>query len=563
MPRAALLLLIPLLAGAAEVVPPASTLPAATTPAPAPSVAEAGRLVAEGKRLMQESNNEPSQSVGAAVAFSTALPYYEQAGESDTISELEADIFWCKKRMTLDDIKRFRAAKDGSATDAAALDRAEEVATRRVDAIAADAYFARAQRFATDHPTDQLAVAVRWFEVAQRFPGTPVGVKAQEQSLAAQGKAMQAQAAAAQADQAKRRTLFARPATPSSAAVAPPAAADQRAATAQVRKLFKEQFARTRPAQKRRLAARLLKEAKQTVDDAALRWALLGESLQLAADGGELATLLAAADARATQFTGVDAKAVKKEWLAKLHAPVATAALKLLANPDDVDANSTVGKWFAQDARRWDEAVPMLAHGGDAVWRKPAEMELAVPAGPGQRLELADGWYDLGAKAKDPAKEALWEHALTWYREAVPGLTGISATRVATRITEIEDFLPLVDVDWNALTARQWERLRAPAKTVSVQSDHVPAGVTLTAGQKVRVVPHPTDTWSLSGFGIDATVGWKGYTLAGKQGDHLIGALVVYVGNATFEPGVIEGTGAMSFGHITLPSSRPRPGRSG
>ncbi len=547
---ALLLLVMPCLAGAADATPPGvppTTPPAAGVQA-APSAAVAAQLVAEGKRLMQASNNDPSLSVGAAVAFSKALPYYEQSGESDTISELEADIFWCKKRMNLEDVKRFRAAKDGSATDTAALDKAEEVATRRVDANEADAYFARAQRFATDHPADQFAVAVRWFEVAQRFPGTPVAIKAQEQSLAAQGKAMQAQAAATQADLAKRRTLFARPAQPSNAAVAPPAPADQRAATAQVRKLFKDQFARTKPAQKRRLAVRLLKEAGQTADDAALRWALLAESLQLAADGGDLATLITAADARATHYTGVDAKAIKKDWLAKLHAPVAAAALKLLENPDDPDANTTVGKWFALDARHWDEALSMLAHGSDAVWKKPSEMELAVPAGPGQRLELADGWYDLGAKAKDQAKEALWEHALTWYREAATGLTGLSATRVATRITEIEDFLPLVDVDWNALTARQWERLRAPAKTVSVQADHLPAGLTLAAGQKVRVVPHPTDTWSLAGFGIQATVDWKGYVQAGKQGDHFIGALIVYVGNASFAPGVIEGTGAVSFG---------------
>ena len=157
MPRAALLLLIPCLAGAAEAVPAATTPAVAPAPASAPSAVEAGRLVAEGKRLMQASNSEPSQSVGAAVAFSKALPYYEQAGESDTVSELEADIFWCKKRMTLDDVKRFRAAKDGSATDAAALDKAEEVATRRVDATAADAYFARAQRFATEHPAETSA----------------------------------------------------------------------------------------------------------------------------------------------------------------------------------------------------------------------------------------------------------------------------------------------------------------------------------------------------------------------------------------------------------------------
>src|SRR5271170_2932355 len=80
--------------------PPATDPGGATTP----TQKEAEQLVAAGKQAMQDSNADPSRSVAAAVSFSKAIKYYEAAGDIDKVCDLEANIFWCKKRMNIEDV---------------------------------------------------------------------------------------------------------------------------------------------------------------------------------------------------------------------------------------------------------------------------------------------------------------------------------------------------------------------------------------------------------------------------------------------------------------------------
>ncbi len=428
-------------AGEPPAVPPA---PPAAQPAPtAPPVlngtigqAEAEALCVAGTRAMQTSTEEPAQAVTAAIAFSQALRFFQAAGDIDRSCDLEANIFWCKKRMSADDLARYAARNQGDQAVASALATITAVATKTVPAAEATAYLERAERFAKDHPQDFAQQSVRYYEVAERFLGTDVSLAAQKLSLEAQGREMQR---IKQEHDAERSTLFTRTQqAPSGVRVAPPTAEALRAAVVTVHQLYKDAYARSKPKDKRELAQRLLEQAPLTKDDPVTQYALLGEALELSLASSYWLGVLSACDLMARSFTGIDATAKKKEALAKAHgAPAALAMAKLLDDPLDADANAVAGRYFCCEAEAWDIGLPLLAHGGEREWAAVAAMEMLKPATGPQQAELGDRWFELVAKAPAPAKEALRERALHWYETAAPALTGITKARIDKRLEEL------------------------------------------------------------------------------------------------------------------------------
>src|SRR4051812_17786495 len=185
----------------------------------AADLTEADTLAATAYAEMRAANNEPDRMVPAALAFTGALGLYEKAEAWDKVQEMNANIFWCKKRMNLDALTTFVAQKPHDAGLQQVVAKMDEVADRVVPPSEADSYFVRATTFADEHPQDLLAVTMRWFEVAERFPGTPVAIQAQKRSLAAQNEYMKAQEReiSAKVEQrvklAIRETLFSKPPT--------------------------------------------------------------------------------------------------------------------------------------------------------------------------------------------------------------------------------------------------------------------------------------------------------------------------------------------------------------
>ncbi len=160
----------------------------ATLGAMASEQGDAEKAVARGWTALEESNSDTAKSVDAALAFTEALNYYRSVGEMDTCQELQANIFWAKKRMNADDLATYLAAK-GHESAPALVKVMDEVVDQKIEATEADKYFADAEAFAKKKPTEHLKIAIRYFEVASRFPGTAVSLEAQQRSLAAQGKA--------------------------------------------------------------------------------------------------------------------------------------------------------------------------------------------------------------------------------------------------------------------------------------------------------------------------------------------------------------------------------------
>jgi hypothetical protein len=522
---------------------------------------EAQMLIAEGNLAMRESNTDPDRIVDAAFAFSQALKMYEKSGDIDRICDLQANIYWCKKRMNLDNVNRFLALKGGGKEveeAKAILAKVDEVVNKKVPPEEAQNYFARAEKFAKENPDKYLNIAIRYCEVAERFQATEFGPKAMKLSLEAQDRHTKA----LQEEQlALRETLFSKPAKPSKDVkqMAVPSADNQKSAIAQLKKIYKDDYAKRKSNQKKNLVAKFMDQAQKTKDDPDLLYGLLSEAGDLALEVGDFQSVIAAIDLKAASYADIDPLAQKKAVFAKVkNNPVVNAILKLLDTPADAEANTTVGRYFCCEAGKWDLGLPMLARGSDANLKQVADMELARPAGAMQQCEIGDRWYDLAKKAKTPLKEQLLGRGLFWYQQAQPGLTGITKDKMKQRLDEIDGLLPMTNLNYDNLTPKQWERLKGTIISVSATRNRNDTNIVLKPGLRLRVVPHPTETWSFicwwdSAVTTDArgtTPSRRGFLTLGyndeNQGGMPFGSMVMIIENgAPMKAGLVEGAGRL------------------
>lgn len=147
---------------------------------------EAQTILRQAMGELKASDVDPQKTIAAALEFTRLMEYYQTKGDTDQACDMQANIYWCRKRMDLGALKRYVSSQGASAEALAA--KAESVSSRAIPNDQAEAYFARAEKFAQGHPDSTLEIAIRYFEVADRFAGSPVSLKAQRLSLDAQRK---------------------------------------------------------------------------------------------------------------------------------------------------------------------------------------------------------------------------------------------------------------------------------------------------------------------------------------------------------------------------------------
>lgn len=133
--------------------------------------------------LQQVANGSGEKTVPAAKAFAEASLIYEKSGNDEGARSANANLYWIKKRMTLDQIEAFVGKGDSNP-----VTKKVEVVTQPVEANASQEYFDRAEAFAKSSATSYLLISIRYFEVADRFAGSPIAVEAQRRSLDAMQK---------------------------------------------------------------------------------------------------------------------------------------------------------------------------------------------------------------------------------------------------------------------------------------------------------------------------------------------------------------------------------------
>jgi hypothetical protein len=119
---------------------------------------------------------------------------------------------------------------------------------------------------------------------------------------------------------------------------------------------------------------------------------------------------------------------------------VQKASATLAKSSTDPEANLAVGRYQCLGKGNWDKGLPFLARGSQAKLRDLAKTDLGKPTTPSSQAEVGDGWWDLAESEKEdsPAKIHFQRRALHWYQQALPGLTGLSRTKVEKRHADLE-----------------------------------------------------------------------------------------------------------------------------
>jgi hypothetical protein len=128
-----------------------------------------------------------------------------------------------------------------------------------------------------------------------------------------------------------------------------------------------------------------------------------------------------------------------------LHQSMKSVMAVQARNPDDPAANLEIGRFLCFVKGAWDLGLRFMVKGSDPVLKSLAEKELAFPAQVGDRVALADGWYDLAEKEKSPLKKTqLLAHAKGIYESALPDAVALVRARIEKRLSELESVGPAV-----------------------------------------------------------------------------------------------------------------------
>lgn len=198
------------------------------------------------------------------------------------------------------------------------------------------------------------------------------------------------------------------------------------------------------------MAAEVFAEAARRGRSAAANKTMAQAALDMAKtastqDRPEQATALAEA-AIAMARKGGDMGAVKKavaarrqfDDLKQRYQAFVAAGKALEQDPDDPQASLQRGAYLCFVKDDWPAGLALLAKGSDPVLKALAEAETAAPRQPADRVALADKWWDAAEAAPDEnTKDRYRARAGHWYEQALPGVTGLTKTKVQRRLDEI------------------------------------------------------------------------------------------------------------------------------
>lgn len=135
--------------------------------------------------------------------------------------------------------------------------------------------------------------------------------------------------------------------------------------------------------------------------------------------------------------------------LQKAHNKLKAARKKLAENPDDPDANLSVGRFLCIIKGDWSDGLPLLAKGSDAGLKALAEQDVAGPSDAAERTDLADGWWQLAQEQKKNLRDVFQERAVHWYKKALPDLSGPREAKVKRRLSGLSVSFDLMKDEWD------------------------------------------------------------------------------------------------------------------
>lgn len=120
-----------------------------------------------------------------------------------------------------------------------------------------------------------------------------------------------------------------------------------------------------------------------------------------------------------------------------LHAAAVQGFAALSADPADAAAQEAVGRYLCLVKNRWEAGLPYLARAADIRLRGLASLELAPDRSLHDTLALADQYWDLAPRFKQPQRRGLQLRAVHHYARLESRLSGsLERARIRRRIDE-------------------------------------------------------------------------------------------------------------------------------
>lgn len=114
------------------------------------------------------------------------------------------------------------------------------------------------------------------------------------------------------------------------------------------------------------------------------------------------------------------------------------ARLAVKAGEDDADANLARARFLCLVKQDWTKGLALLARSSDEGLRDPAAQLVADPGNVGGQVALADAWWEMGQKVRDPSARAIVvEAARHWYEQALPSLADDDRIRAVVRLNPL------------------------------------------------------------------------------------------------------------------------------
>lgn len=111
----------------------------------------------------------------------------------------------------------------------------------------------------------------------------------------------------------------------------------------------------------------------------------------------------------------------------------------LIAHPDDPAANTIWGEYLCLSQGRWEQGKSFLAKGSESPLKSLSKSELALSSKNAETVTVADGWWDLAEKEKNPLRKSrMLEHARILYGSALPDATGLLRAKLEMRLKDAE-----------------------------------------------------------------------------------------------------------------------------
>lgn len=278
----------------------------------------------------------------------------------------------------------------------------------------------------------------------------------------------------------------------------PPAGATLQAAERRCADAFTAEYAQTARTARREFARKLAAAGRETTDDPGVRFVLLRDAGQVAAEAGDGAFALDAVAMLASEFR-VDAwrmklarartaakasgsasertvaaelllglgesalaaehfevseeaakeaallgqgqkeqgrLAAERDALARLAAEWKTALAALASRADDGAAHTTVGKMLCALARDWRRGCEHFLASGDSALQAIARGTVTVESDPTPRaqFDLATAWWDLSQREQGRLQRAFAARAAALYEQALPGLAPVDRAIATKRL---------------------------------------------------------------------------------------------------------------------------------